>query len=231
MVSSLRRALFLCAVYAILSPFCQIGIPSASAQEVSQEGAPAKVADAKEPIFSGPQPGEPLPELPVWEVVAKDEPSQKVDLSKLSAETPVAIIFMHEKSRSAFQLARIVSTFLESKTESKLKFYIVVLTDDRSSSEKWLGQIRHYMSEATHFAVADGGIEGPGALGLNRLVSLTVLVANEQKVTANFALTQVTDATDGPPILKAINELAGGGEIPKIEDLMPKPQNRARPPQ
>lgn len=229
MVRSIRRAQYRCAIMTTLSLLSPCAIAPVRAQDrgARDEGS-SQVVETKESVFSGPQTGEALPELPVWEVVAKDQPSEKVDLSALSAKAPIAILFMHEKSRPAFQLARIISTFLEQKKESKLQFFIVVLTDDRSSSEKWLGQIRHYMSKTTRFAVADGGLEGPGALGLNRLVSLTVLVANEQKVTANFALTQVTAATDGPPILKAINELAGGGEVPKIEDLLPKRQNRDR---
>jgi hypothetical protein len=232
----LLRAIAFCAFYGILTFNCPLFSPVALSQEQrpekrpeqrgAREDTPAKFTDDKEPIFSGPQTGEPLPELPVWELSAKDEPSKKVDLSKLNADSPIAVLFLQEKSRPAFQLARIMSTFLEQKKESKLQFYIVVLTDDRSSSEKWLGQIRHYMSEQTHFAVADGGLEGPGALGLNRLVALTVLIAKEQKVTANFALTQVTAAIDGPPILKAMNELAGGGEIPDIDDLMPQPKIR-----
>ncbi len=219
-----RGIAFLCLVgWVMLGQSLQI-----SAQDRTSPTSDRGQADSQqEKLFSGPQKGEPLPELPVWLVSPDGKPSTKVDLAKRSDESPVAIIFLHEKSRPAFQLARLMSAFTAKKKQGELEFYFVVLSEDRSSSEGWLGKIRNYLPN-THLAVADGGIEGPGALGLNRLVAVTVLVAKQRKVTANVALTQATAAVDGPPILQAMNEVSGGGEIPKIEELLPNQQGRAR---
>lgn len=185
----------------------------------SDNPVPAKAED--EAIFSGPQVGEPLPELPIWMKKSNAGNSEKVDLSKICMDKPIAIAFMHEKSRPAFGLARLMSAFAERKKDKDLLLYFVVLSDDRSETEQWLGQIGRYFKPPTQLAVADGGIEGPGTLGLNRMASMTILVANKGKVTANFALTQVSNQVDGPKVLKAMNEVSGGGDVPSIEELMP----------
>ncbi len=184
----------------------------------------AKSTDAAdEKIVSGPQVDEPVPESLVWITSAEDKPSEKADLAELSRKGPLAVAFMHEKSRPGFGLTRLMSEFAARRKTEKLQLVVVILTDDRSSSEQWLGLVRRYFPDPTQLAIADGGIEGPGTLGLNRLAALTILVAKEGKVTANFALTQVSEPTDGPAVLKAMNEACGGGEIPSITELRPRP--------
>lgn len=191
-----------------------------------QAGGAAETQEKTETVFSGPQSGEPLPEVPVWVMQRGAEPSKKVDLASLSTEAPIAIVFMHEKSRPAFGLARMMSEFAAMRKDDKLQLVFVILTEDRSSSEKWLGQIRQYFKPPTELGVAEGGIEGPGALGLNRLVAMTVLIAKEKKVLSNFAFTQISNASDAPKVLAAMNEAMGGGEVPAISELMPQ---RRRP--
>ncbi|MCA9190680.1 MAG: hypothetical protein KDB03_02920 [Planctomycetales bacterium] len=193
----------------------------ATGQSRSRE-APA-TQQTKE-IFSGPQVGEDLLELPVWIKSLDDKPSEKADLAEIAKKHPTTIIFMHEKSRPAFGLARLVSEFARKKTDKEIKVFLVVLTDDRSSTETWLGMIHRYFEPPTRLAVADGGIEGPGSLGLNRLVAVTALVVKDGKVTKNMALTQVTEAVDAPALLEAMNEVSGGGEIPSLDELRPRPR-------
>ena len=172
-----------------------------------RERTEPKQAD-EEQLFSGPQVGEPLPELPVWLKKSSEGNSEKVDLSQLCEGKPIAIAFMHEKSRPAFGLARLMSAFAEKKKGKELQLYFIVLSDDRSETERWLGQIGRYFNAPTQLAVADGGIEGPGTLGLNRTVSMTILVAKEGKVTANFALTQVSNQVDAesPAIVECTSQ-------------------------
>ena len=164
-----------------------------------------------------------MPSAIVWVNSSDQQPSKQVDLAELSKK-PLALAFMHERSRPGFGLARLMSEFAARRKAENMQFVVVVLTDDRSSSEQWLGLVRRYFPEPTQLSVADGGIEGPGTMGLNRLAALTLIVANKGKVTANFALTQVSEPTDGPAILKAMNDACNGGAIPKLEELRPQPK-------
>lgn len=204
-----------------------------SSAALAQRPQPAGAATEPAPIveeqtskvYSGPQVGESLDAVPVWQMTGPDQPTSKVDLAELSRKSPLIVAFMHERSRPAFMLTRVLSRFARQRKDQQLQFYVVVLTEDRSSSEKWLGQVGRYFDEPTRLAVADGGLEGPGSLGLNRLVDMTILVAHKGKVTANFALTQVTAAADAPPVLEAMSQVSGGGEVPTVQELMPQPIN------
>lgn len=66
--------------------------------------------------------------------------------------------------------------------------------------------------------VSPDGREGPGSYGLNRKMTLTILVAKDNKVAANFALVQPSLQADLPKVLESIVKVAGG-KIPKLEDL------------
>ena len=71
------------------------------------------------------------------------------------------------------------------------------------------------------------GAEGPGAYGLNRNVTLTVLAGKGGTVTANYALVQPSVQADAPKILAEVAELVGG-EVPPLEELMPDQARGAR---
>ena len=62
------------------------------------------------------------------------------------------------------------------------------------------------------------GREGPGSYGLNRKVTLTILVGNQDKVTANFALVQPSLQADLPKLLDAVVKEVGG-KAPKLEEI------------
>ena len=81
-----------------------------------------------------------------------------------------------------------------------------------------LKQMRHALSKDGPIGISPDGKEGPGAYGLNRNVTLTIIIAKDNKVTGNFALVQPSIQADLPKILK---EIAGvvGGDVPKVEEL------------
>src|SRR5205823_2231531 len=67
--------------------------------------------------------------------------------------------------------------------------------------------------------ISTDGKEGPGSYGLNRTMTLTILVGKEGKVTANFALVQPSLQADLPKILDEVVKVAGG-KAPKVEELV-----------
>ncbi|MEC8474717.1 MAG: hypothetical protein VXZ38_08710, partial [Planctomycetota bacterium] len=64
------------------------------------------------------------------------------------------------------------------------------------------------------------GIAGPGAFGLNRNVTMTVLVCDEGKVVSNFALLQPQLQVDGQAMIDAVVKGSGGGEVPSLESVL-----------
>jgi hypothetical protein len=178
---------------------------------------------AEEPVFSGPQVGEAFPPLPV-KLVLGDQDGKEADLVKNAGSKPLVVIFFHARTRPAYALTRHVMEFAATKSDAGLNSHVVFLTDDPTETNKWVNTVQAQLPKGVTYAISHDGIEGPGSYGLNRNVTLTVLVGTEGKVTENFALIQPQLQADGPKIMKAIADVTGGGDVPVIE-----PERRARP--
>jgi hypothetical protein len=92
-----------------------------------------------------------------------------------------------------------------------------------------LKRVQHALAPGIVHGVSLDGREGPGALGLNRSVQMTILVAKSKTVTANFALVQPSLQADLPKIVAAIVEQVGG-TIPEMSNLLDKPDNESMRP-
>ena len=188
-----------------------------------QESAPAEV-------FSGPQKGEVLPALNVKGVYG-EQAGKTWNLLEADKDSPKLLIFVHKRTRPAFGLARALMRYVEKRKDDKLTGGVIWLTDDATEAENWLTLVKRNFPETKRLPVvySPDGIEGPGAYGLNRNVTMTILIADKNKVTANFALIQPSLEADLPKILKASAEVAGG-EVPKLSDLEPMAMRNRRQP-
>jgi hypothetical protein len=171
---------------------------------------------ADDPIFSGPQVGEMIPPLKAKGVFG-DLADNEIDIIKRGDSGPVALIFVHGRTRPAFGLTNSIMKWAVSR--DGLQCAVVFLTDDATATSDWMRRIKSYFPEGVTHAVSVDGAEGPGSFGLNRNVTLTVLVGNQGKVSANLALVQPSLPADGPKILKAIVDVTGGGKVPTIAEI------------
>jgi hypothetical protein len=177
-------------------------------------GSPAKADDEK--VFSGPQPGEklsPFKVVGVFDALAGKE----VDFVAEAKEKPTLLIFVHSVTRPSAAVTRALSCWAESRAKDGLQHYIVWLAPDRNEAEQFLNRARKSLGVKSPLGIALDGAEGPGAYGLNRKVILTILVAKEGKVTANFAWVQPS-VTETPQVAAAVVQLIGG-KAPTLEDL------------
>lgn len=171
----------------------------------------------EEPVFSGPQPGETLPPLKVRNVLAEE--ATDVGLIEKADGKPVLLVFFHKRTRPAFGLANALMRLAKTREKQGLVSGVVMLTDDPTETGNWMKRIRNLLPKDTLYGISMDGAEGPGAYGLNREVTLTVLVGKEGKVTANFALVQPSLPNDGPKIARAVVDVTGGGKVPDILSL------------
>lgn len=172
---------------------------------------------AQEPVFSGPQVGEPL--APFSVIGAFDEAEGKeMDFVRDAQDKPIVLIFVHDLNRLSISMTRVLSTYTASRKMDGLHTGVVWLDDDKSNASATLKRIRHGLGKDAPVGISVDGREGPGSYGLNRNVMLTILVGKDQKVTANYAIVQPSLQVDLPKILKSVVEVAGG-EIPKLESL------------
>lgn len=174
-------------------------------------------AFAEEKLFSGPQVGEKLKPFKV-KGVFDDAAGKDLDFVTKADGKSILLLFVHEANRPSIGMARVLMNYAVTRAKDGLHSGTVWLAEDATEAETRLKQIRHALSKDGAIGISPDGKEGPGAYGLNRNVTLTIIIAKDNKVTANFALVQPSIQADLPKILK---EIAGvvGGEVAKVEDL------------
>lgn len=167
--------------------------------------------------FSGPQPGERLTPFTIRTLLG-DDAGKELDLVKQAGGKPLVLFFVHEVNRPSIGLARTMLTFAAKHKAEGLDAGLIFLSGDATMTEQFVKRAAHALPEGVPIGVSTDGAEGPGAYGLNRKVTVTVLVAKDNQVTANFALVQPSLQADGPKIAAAI-AAAGGFEAPTLEEL------------
>ena len=168
-----------------------------------------------ETLYSGPQPGEALPPFTATTLLA--EPPEEVKLGGEDQQGTHLVIFVHQVTRPSLGLARHLVNQLDRVTENRPSCDIVFLSDDPTETRRWAKVAQQALPQTANLTVYGEGIDGPGSYGLNRDVTLTILIARDGKVASNFALVQPGTAVDGPRILKELAEVA---QIPEAQ-LMP----------
>lgn len=171
---------------------------------------PADFKSEGKPVYSGPQPTEPLPSLKVT-ALAGEHKGQTRDLVS-AARDQTQIIFFQDDSgvaaRGLFGIGRAIAR-IRSQTDTELQLSVVFLADDVAQ----LGRYNELFPKLLELGVnsvafSPDGRDGPGAYGLDRTVSQTIILAKDGKVTRNFAFPQGMLYPD-PHLLGAIAELIG----------------------
>jgi len=157
---------------------------------------------AQEAKFSGPQKGEKTPGFKVFDVGSR----QEVDYVSEAKGAPTLLVFIHELTRPGAALIRALDEVGQIKQARGLRTLFVSLSEDRDGAERHLPLVVKSINLRSPLGISLDGKEGPGAYGLNREVMLTILVARDQKVAANFAIVSPNE-TDAPRIKAAVDEV------------------------
>jgi hypothetical protein len=180
---------------------------------------------AQEPVFSGPQIKEPLVPFQVRSLTEPDVGKQ-VDYVTNAKGKPLLLVFVHDVNRQSISMVRILTAYSAKRLADGLHTGVIMLHEDANEAEKNFQRMKHALNAETPTGVSLEGREGPGSYGLNRLVTLTILIARDDKVTANYALVQPSLQVDLPKIVKSITEVVGG-TVPTMEELIGKEAMRA----
>ena len=138
-----------------------------------------------EPVFSGPQPGEPTPSFQVQALNGPDQ-NQTVDYVERWGGAPSLFIFLHDVTRPAGRLVKLLDEW--AAKQSRVKVLLVSLNDDVLQGELNMPRTLNSLRFASTCGVSVDGKEGPGSWGLNRDMALTIVLAKEGKVLANWPL-------------------------------------------
>jgi len=180
---------------------------------------------AQEPVFSGPQIKEPLVPFLVRSLTQPDVGKQ-VDYVSNAKGKPLLLVFVHDVNRQSISMVRLLTAYSAKRLGDGLLTGVIMLHEDANEAEKNFQRMKHALNAETPTGVSLEGREGPGSYGLNRLVTLTILIGQDNKVTANYALVQPSLQVDLPKIVKSITEVVGG-TVPTMEELIGKEAMRA----
>lgn len=156
-------------------------------------------------MFSGPQPGEAITTFRVLQIIDPDT-SKNVQIKPQETKTTF-LVFLHEVTEPAMVLMMTLDWY--ASQQKVLDRHYVLLNDDKSKAEQ---RAKRWSSRSlftnSQWCVSLDGIEGPGRYGLNRHAVMTLIVAKNNVVVGNFALTQPNN-TDAPEILAALANALG----------------------
>ncbi len=160
----------------------------------------ALLLSLQDPKLSGPQPGEKTPGFKVFDIGSREEKDYVAE----GKGAPSVLVFIHELTRPCASLMRALDEVGRIKQARGLRTTFISLSEDRDGAERHLPQVIKSLNLKCPMGISLDGKEGPGAYGLNREVMLTILVARDNKVAANFSIVSPNE-TDAPRIKEAID--------------------------
>ena len=188
------------------------------------QGSMLLAQDEVQQVFSGPQPGESMEAFDV-QYAFGDTAGTTMQPLKEAGDRSTLLIFAHQLTRPSLALTRVLTKFAEQH-QKILYTNMIFLTDDVTATQQRLTAARRALPTKTDVTIAPQGIEGPGAYGLNRKVTLTIVFGDDQKVIFNSALIEPSVQTDA---LKIITHIAKAlkVKVPTLAELNAQPRMAA----
>jgi hypothetical protein len=152
---------------------------------------------------SGPQVGDPLPQFTIRGVL-DDEAGKTMEAVRDANGRPLVLFFIHERTRQSIALARQVLSDAANQKSAGLEAALVFLTSDVAATEDWMKIATQALPRGVPMGISPDGPTGPPTYNLNPKVIVTVIIAKDNRVIANFALTQPNLTDDAPIITSAI---------------------------
>ena len=176
---------------------------------------------------SGPQIGDKLPDFKAHAFFGPDA-GKDFQIHAKTKGSATLLIFMHAPSevgitRPGFQFLKPVDKY--ASENEKLATQIVWVAGDKENIEKFLKRAENSLNLKSPVSIClEGGKDGPATYGLNDKVQITVLIAKDNKVLNNFALTD-PNGKDSAKVIAAIAKVLGK-DPPKEQ---PEEKKKTRP--
>ena len=172
---------------------------------------------AADPVFSGPQPGEKMSSFKVLSL-PRDGAAAERDPIAENKGGPIVLVFLHALERSLVPLLKVVDEYGADRKD-QLRTEVIFLAEDKISGEQRMKAASGSLKLKSNIGLSPDGSEGPGNYGLNKECMMTIVIAKDNKVTANFALVQPGIA-DAPKVLQALVKVSGDSNPPTVESLV-----------
>ena len=138
-------------------------------------------------VTSGPRVGDKLGDFKALGFSGPQADKEFQFLSQAKGDATL-VVFVHKITRPALQLLRPVDEY--AAKQDKLSAHIVWLTGDKGGKDEtkaFLERAKNSLNLQTPISICIEGATGPASYGLNDMAAITVLLAKNGKVVANFA--------------------------------------------
>src|SRR5262245_15948409 len=167
-------------------------------------------------VTSGPQVGDKLGDFKLLGFSGPQADKEFQFLAQAKG-TATLVVFVQKITRPALQFLRPLDDY--AAKEEKLSTHMIWLTGDKGDKDEtkaFLERAKNSLNLQTPVSICLEGNAGPAAYGLNEMAAVTVLVAKEGKVVANFAYAD-PNSTVAKDVIAAVAK-ALGKEPPKTEE-------------
>lgn len=140
-------------------------------------------------VASGPQVGDKLGDFKALGIFGPQADKEFQILTQTKGKATL-VIFVQKITRPALQFLRPVDDHVAKEKEEILSAHMVWLTADKGGTDgtkAFLERAKNSLNLQTPVSICLDGKEGPPAYGLNDMAAITVLIAKDGKVVANFA--------------------------------------------
>ncbi len=159
-------------------------------------------------VASGPQVGDKLGDFKALGFSGPQAEKEFQFLKEAKGDATL-VVFVQKITRPALQLLRPVDDF--AAKQEKLSAHIVWLTGDKGNKDEtkaFLERAKNSLNLQLPLSICLEGDAGPAAYGLNDMAAITVLVAKNGKVVANFAYAD-PNGTVAREVIAAVSKALG----------------------
>jgi hypothetical protein len=153
---------------------------------------------------SGPQVGEKIESFLIRGIL-DDESGKNLDLVKDAGGKPLVLFFLHERTRPAIALARQVLDTAANRKSEGLESGLILLAADVPAMEEWVKMVPHVLPRGVPIGISTDGPQGPASYHLHGNFQVTIIIAKNNRVVANFCLAQPNIQDDASKISAAID--------------------------
>lgn len=158
-------------------------------------------------LTSGPEAGAALTKVDVYAPLGP-RAGTTFDAAAALGQGPAALLFLSELTRNVAPMVRGLDRLAQEYGLLGFRSFTVVLADDRTAAENQIERSSPALGLGNPMVLSVDGSDGPGAYGLNRKCTLTLVLAKDGRVVRSVGFTD-TGPQDVPELESWISELTG----------------------
>lgn len=142
-----------------------------------------------EDLVSGPPAGTAVSAIPCYANTGTYAGRESFNVAEVIGSRPGMLLFVHVLNRNTAPVIRAVDNLAREFSLFGFKSFVVTLSDDRTAAEEQLMRINRSLKLNEPMVLSLDGLDGPGALALNRRCTLSLIGLRDGEVIDSIGFT------------------------------------------